>query len=191
MNIWEKWGWEDENILNNAMWSRLGKEDYGCPSVTFPFVNSLGICVMCTNMSSFPFNSRTTSHLVIFGHKSIANFVLKAGQKLLRLHIIILHIFSVDRIQIGEKLNIATDKTYWSSHFEVEIGLCHAQTFPVLIQALFKQLLDFGVPVKTQVIVENLQGIFIFSQCKLLQIIVLNYDFFITTFATIATFFYT
>ena len=70
----------------------------------------------------------------------------------------------------------------------MKIGLCHAQTFPVLIQALFKQLLDFGVPVKTQVIVENLQGIFIFSQCKLLQIIVLNYDFFITTFATIAAF---
>ena len=94
------------------MWSRVGKEDYCCPSVTFPFVNSLGICVTCTNMSSFPFKSRTTSHLVIFGHKSIANFVLKAGQELLRLHIIIIHIFSVDRIQIGEKLNIATDKTY-------------------------------------------------------------------------------
>ena len=70
----------------------------------------------------------------------------------------------------------------------MEIGLCHAQTFPVLIQALFKQLLDFGVPAKTQVIVENLQGIFIFSQCKLLQIIVLNYDFFYYNFCNYCSF---
>ena len=71
----------------------------------------------------------------------------------------------------------------------MKIGLCHAQTFPVLIQALFKQLLDFGVPAKTQVIVENLQGIFIFSQCKLLQIIVLNYDFFYYNFCNYCNFF--
>ena len=61
-----------------------------------------------------------------------------------------------------EEKSKATHKTYSSSYFQVKSSLCHTQTFPVLIQALFKQLLYFRVPAKTQVIVEDLQGTFTF-----------------------------
>ena len=103
------------------MWLRVGKEDYCCPSVPdsqHKQTNKqchFSLCklnrYLCNVYKYVKFSLQLT-HLVIFGHKSIANFVLKAGQELLRLHFIIIHIFSVDRIQIGEKLNIATDKTY-------------------------------------------------------------------------------
>ena len=61
-----------------------------------------------------------------------------------------------------EEKSTVTHKTYSPSYFQVKSSLCHTQTFPVLIQALFKQLLYFWVPAKTQVIVEDLQGIFTF-----------------------------